>query len=174
MTKLTVNSLNNASEQEFTDALAEIYEHSSWIPKLAWHDRPFADVGHLHQTMLNIVEKATVEQKMKLLCAHPQLAGKEAKTGTLTDASTQEQASANLDALSKDEVKEISHLNDIYMTKHSFPFIIAVKRHDKAGIFNQFRKRVSNQPEVEFDEAIRQVGYIASFRLGEIFNSNDA
>lgn len=170
MTKLTVNSLNNASQQEFTDALAEIYEHSSWIPELAWHDRPFADIDHLHQTMLNIVEKANVDQKMKLLCAHPQLAGKEAKTGTLTDASTQEQSSANLDSLSIDEVNQINHLNDRYMTKHGFPFIIAVKRHDKAGIFEQFHQRILNQPEVEFDEAICQVGYIASIRLGAILD----
>lgn len=172
MTNLIIDSLNNTSQQEFTDALAEIYEHSSWIPNLAWSHRPFSDVNHLHLTMLNIVKEATVEQKMKLLCAHPQLAGKEAKTGKLTDSSTDEQSSANLNSLSKDEMTEINHLNEKYVKKHGFPFIIAVKNHNKDGIFEQFRKRVNNLVENEFDEAIGQVGQIARFRLSAIFESN--
>ena len=173
MTNLNINTLNNASQSEFTDVLAEIYEHSSWIPNKAWHARPFSNVNHLHRTMLSIVEEATREQKMQLLCAHPQLAGKEAKTGTLTDASTAEQSSANLNSLSKEEINEINHLNDMYVNKHGFPFIIAVKNHDKAGIFSEFRNRANNLPEIEFDQAIDQVGQIARFRLSAIFESNN-
>jgi 2-oxo-4-hydroxy-4-carboxy-5-ureidoimidazoline decarboxylase len=122
--------------------------------------------------MLDIVLNANEIQKMTLLCAHPQLAGKEAKTGTLTDASTDEQASANLNALSKAELAEIAQLNSNYLEKHGFPFIIAVKNHDKAGIFNEFRKRLNNQPEIEFDTAIQQVGFIANIRLTALFGSN--
>lgn len=165
---MNINFLNNASQQEFTDALAEIYEHSSWIPNLAWSRRPFSDVNHLHQTMLDIVTRTTIDKKMKLLCAHPQLAGKEAKTGKLTDSSTDEQSSANLNSLSKDEMNEINQLNEKYLSKHGFPFIIAVKNHDKDGIFNQLRERVSNRPDIEFQEAIDQVGMIAQIRLNTI------
>lgn len=163
--KTDIQTLNNATQAEFTQTLAEIYEHSSWIPEQAWHSRPFKDVEHLHQTMLKIVEDASIEEKLALLRAHPQLAGKEAKSGELTNASTQEQSSANLNALSKAEMDEITALNEQYLQVHQFPFIIAVKNHDKAGIFSEFKRRINNPNNEELFTAIWQVGLIATFRL---------
>ena len=162
--------LNDFSEDDFTQVLAEIYEHSSWIPRTAWRSKPFTEMEQLHQTMLKIVENATVEQKLALLRAHPQLAGKEAKEGTLTNASTHEQSTANLNALCKAEMDEITALNKRYMENHGFPFIIAVKNHDKAGIFSEFKRRIDNPSDEELNVAIWQVGLIANFRLTALFN----
>ncbi len=167
--KINIQTLNAATQEAFTNVLAEIYEHSSWIPKQAWHSRPFSDVDSLHQTMLKIVEDATIEEKLALLRAHPQLAGIEAKDGALTNASTEEQSSANLNALSKEEMDEITSLNSQYMNTHQFPFIIAVKNHTKAGIFEEFKRRIANPTDEELFTAIWQVGLIATFRLAAIF-----
>lgn len=167
--KITIENINSATQEEFTNVLAEIYEHSSWIPKQAWLSRPFESVDSLHQCMLKIVEDASLDEKLTLLRAHPELAGKEAKSGELTNASTEEQSSANLNALSREELNEITLLNKQYMDKHSFPFIIAVKNHTKAGIFNEFKKRLNNANDEELHTAIRQVGLIATFRLAGIF-----
>ncbi|GAB54525.1 urate oxidase [Glaciecola punicea ACAM 611] len=166
--KIDIHTLNNATQAEFIETLAEIYEHSSWIPEKVWHSRPFLSVDNLHQAMLKIVENASIEEKLTLLRAHPQLAGKEAKSGSLTTASTQEQSSANLNALSKKEMDEITSLNQQYIDTHGFPFIIAVKNHDKAGIFNEFRKRINKPYSEEVYSAILQVGLIATFRLAGI------
>ncbi|MFT5544314.1 MAG: 2-oxo-4-hydroxy-4-carboxy-5-ureidoimidazoline decarboxylase [Glaciecola sp.] len=167
---ITIKKLNNLSEDDFTQVLAEIYEHSSWIPRKAWSNKPYDNMEHLHQTMLKIVEDATLEQKLALLRAHPQLAGKEAKDGTLTGSSTEEQSTANLNALSKGEMDDITELNQRYVNNHEFPFIIAVKNHDKAGIFSEFKRRINNPTDEELNVAIQQVGLIANFRLTALFH----
>lgn len=163
--KINIKELNTTTQEEFTQILADVYEHSSWIPNKAWQSCPFSTIDDLHQTMLNIVENSSNEEKLTLLRCHPQLAGKEAKNGDLTDASTEEQSSANLNTLSKIEMNEITSLNSKYMDSHQFPFIIAVKGHTKASIFEEFRLRINNPTNKEMNTAIWQVGLIASFRL---------
>lgn len=170
-TEISLKTLNTATQAEFTQQLSGIYEHSSWIPNKAWHHRPFTTIESLHNTMLKIVEDASQTEKIKLLQAHPQLAGQEAQAGNLTNASSQEQTSAKLNALSTVEMSEITQLNKTYLANHHFPFIIAVKDHNKASIFEAFRRRVNNATNLEQIEAISQVGLIANFRLNELLTN---
>jgi OHCU decarboxylase len=79
--------------------------------------------------------------------------------------STAEQASAGLDALTDAERAAFTELNAAYTAKFGFPFIIAVRDHDKAGILAAFRRRIDNDRETEFAEACRQVERIAELRL---------
>jgi 2-oxo-4-hydroxy-4-carboxy-5-ureidoimidazoline decarboxylase len=166
--ELTFDHLNKLPQEQFVRALADIFEHSSWIPERAWQVQPFENIDHLHKSMVNIVERAKLDEKLSLLCAHPQLAGKEAKSGTLTSSSTQEQSAANLNSLDRNEMDEITRLNSLYIERHGFPFIIAVKKHDKAGIFSEFKRRANNDRDEEFDTALAQVAMIARFRLDAI------
>lgn len=167
---LTINHLNDLPQERFTQALADIFEHSSWIPERAWLAKPFKNIDHLFASMLTIVEHSKLEEKLSLLCAHPQLAGKEAKTGTLTDSSTEEQSGANLNALSSHEMEDMTRLNNLYLEKHGFPFIIAVKNHDKDSIFSEFNRRIDNDCGVEFETALGQVALIARFRLDALLD----
>ena len=102
---------------------------------------------------------------MNVLRAHPDLAGKLASAKRLTAESTAEQASAGLDALTDAERAQFEDLNARYVEKHGFPFIIAVKDHDKQGILRAFQRRLNNESEAEFAEACRQVERIARLRL---------
>jgi OHCU decarboxylase len=104
-----------------------------------------------------------------VLKAHPDLAGKLAAAKRLTAESTAEQASAGLDALTDDERTAFQRLNTEYVAKHGFPFIIAVRDHDKAGILAAFDRRIGNETETEFAEACRQVERIARLRLEDMF-----
>ena len=85
----------------------------------------------------------------------------------LSAESTSEQASAGLDALTDAERAAFTRLNTDYVEKHGFPFIIAVRDHDKQGILNAFTRRVENDTETEFTEACKQVERIALLRLKE-------
>ena len=100
-----------------------------------------------------------------MLRAHPDLAGKLAAARRLTADSTAEQASAGLDALTDGERTRFTDLNAAYVAKHGFPFIIAVRDHDKAGILAAFERRIDNDSDTEFAEACRQVERIARLRL---------
>ena len=106
-----------------------------------------------------------------MLTAHPDLAGKLAAAGRLTAESTGEQAGAGLDMLTDAERETFTRLNGEYVAKHGFPFIIAVRDHDKASILAAFLRRIDNSRKVEFAEACKQVERIAEFRLRDVLPS---
>ncbi|GGG67211.1 polysaccharide deacetylase [Salipiger pallidus] len=152
----------------FIDRFRDVVEHSPWVPERAWalelgaaHDTP----AGLANAFARILRRASREERMAVLRAHPDLAGKLAAAKQLTPGSSDEQASAGLDALTDEERDRFTQLNTAYMDKHEFPFIIAVRDHDKAGILAAFERRIENDTETEFLEACRQVERIARLRL---------
>jgi 2-oxo-4-hydroxy-4-carboxy-5-ureidoimidazoline decarboxylase len=165
----TLADLDALSAEQFTARLADVFEHSPWVPKRAASQRPFADVDSLHACMVEVVHQASAQEQLDLLCAHPELAGREAQQGDLTAASAQEQSRAGLNALTVAEMAHISALNTAYMARHGFPFIVCVGRHTKQSIFQEFERRVGNPSDAERLEALGQVALIAHLRLNQMF-----
>jgi len=163
-----INKINKLSESEFIKVFANIFENASWIAEELYNQKPFDDFEELSLKILSIFEASTKEQKLKILNAHPDLANK-TKISLLTPDSLKEQTSAGLDRCTKEEYNEFKKLNDDYK-KFGFPFILAIKGKTKIEILNNFRKRISSSSKVEFNEAIKQVKQIASFRLEELNN----
>jgi 2-oxo-4-hydroxy-4-carboxy-5-ureidoimidazoline decarboxylase len=146
-------------------ALGGVFEHSPWIAERAFAARPFAGVDALHAAMSDAVRGAGREAQLALLRAHPELAGKEARTGELTRDSTAEQSAAGLNALTRAELERIGALNRRYRERFGFPFIIAVRRHAKDGIFREFEQRLELAPEAELANGLEQVFAITRLRL---------
>ncbi len=143
-----------------------VYEHSPWIAEVLWDaGRLSDDPDALAQAMAEIVEAADPAAQLALLRAHPDLAGRLALAGDLTEASRAEQAGAGLDRCSAEELAEFQHLNGAYVAKFGFPFIVAVAGLDRAAILDAFRRRLGQSPEAEFAEARAQVHRIARLRL---------
>ena len=163
-----INKINKLSKSEFIKVFANIFENARWIAEELHNQKPFDNFEELSSKMLNIFETATKEKQLKILNAHPDLASK-TKINLLTPDSLKEQTSVGLDQCSEEEFNEFGKLNDSYK-KFGFPFILAVKGKTKIEILNNFKKRISSDPETEFDEAIKQVKLIASFRLEELNN----
>jgi chitin deacetylase len=148
-----------------------IFEHSPWIAERAFdlelgpaHD---SAVG-LHNALARVFRSASRDERLAVLRAHPDLAGKLAQAKRLTQESTSEQASAGLDALTDDERHAFERLNAEYVARHGFPFIIAVRDHTKTGILRAFKTRIANDAETEFSTACAQVERIAALRLKDI------
>jgi 2-oxo-4-hydroxy-4-carboxy-5-ureidoimidazoline decarboxylase len=165
--------LNRMSAAEFVSALGGIFEHSPWIPDRAAAKRPFGSLDSLHGAMVAAMWAASDTEKLALLCAHPQLAGKEADAGMLTAHSTSEQDSVGLTRLTPDEKARIVSLNAAYLDKHGFPFIIAVKLRTKREIFSEFERRVNHPHEIEFTTALSEVGRIARIRLEALLGDQE-
>jgi 2-oxo-4-hydroxy-4-carboxy-5-ureidoimidazoline decarboxylase len=161
----SLTNLNTMPVAEFVALLGGIFEHSPWVAEGVAADRPFTSVDALHTAMVSVVEQAGPDRRLALLNAHPELAGREAQRGELTASSTVEQARAGLHALSAEEARRISDLNAAYRSRFGFPFIVAVRDHTKAGIFEAFARRLANPPDAEFSEALRQVYRISRLRL---------
>jgi OHCU decarboxylase len=117
--------------------------------------------------MLGIFETANREAQLKILKSHPDLADK-VTVNSLTTNSRTEQSNAGLDQCSEEEFNEFKDLNKSYKQKYGFPFVIAAKGKNKIEILSEFKKRILNSVDAEFNEAIIQVGKIANLRLNEI------
>lgn len=154
--------------EEFVEKFGGIYEHSPFIAERVWD----GEMGAIHDTpaglaarMAQVFRGASDQVRLGVLVAHPDLAGKLAQAKRLTAESTSEQASAGLDALTDAERETFQRINADYVEKHGFPFIIAVRDHDKAGILAAMQRRLANDTPTERAEAERQVMRIAELRL---------
>lgn len=155
----------------FVAAFGAVFENSSWVADGAWTGRPFESVAVLHAAMVNVVNDAAPAQQLALLRAHPELAGREARAGDMTDASEAEQASAGLNRLTAAEFERIGELNSAYSTKFGHPFIIAVRNHTRQGIFAAFERRLANDAATERNAALAEVFTITRLRLDALFAS---
>ena len=162
---LDLAEVNAMDRDQFVAALGLAFEHSPWVAESAWAAQPFDSVDGLHAAMFDVVRRAPKATQVAFLCAHPELAGREAQASALTDDSQREQASAGLDAMSRDEMAEMARLNADYRQRHGFPFIIAVRRHTKAQIFDEMLRRIGQDTGLEFAEALAQIGYITRLRV---------
>ena len=155
----------------FVARFGGVYEHSPWIAERAWA----LELGPAHDTaaglqnaLARVFRSATRAERLGVLTAHPDLAGKLAAAKRLTEESTAEQASVGLDALTDDERREFTDLNNAYTGRHGFPFIVAVRDNTRASILESFRRRLEQDNETEFAEACRQVERIAALRLKDM------
>ena len=162
---LTLPQVNAMPAAEFRAAFGGVFEHSPWIAERAFAARPFASIDALHAAMTDAVTRASGDEQVALLRAHPELAGKEAQAGTMTGDSTKEQGGAGLSALARDEMARIADLNRRYREKFGFPFIIAVRQHTKDGIFREFERRLANDRDTELATCLGQVFVITRLRL---------
>lgn len=160
-----LSDLNRASLADFSAAVGDTFELAPWVAEVAATRRPFASVTALHEAMMGAVRAAPREQQLAFLCGHPDLAGKAARAGTLTDDSRREQASVGLDTLSEEEFARFHRLNDAYKAKFGFPFIVCVRRHTRDSILAQFERRLRHDAATEFATALQEIFYITRLRV---------
>jgi 2-oxo-4-hydroxy-4-carboxy-5-ureidoimidazoline decarboxylase len=173
MTTVSLDSLNAAADADFVATLGDIYEHAPWVAQAVYKQRPFATLAALHEAMSAAVRGAPPDRRMELIQAHPDLAGKAARAGSLTASSQAEQASAGLDRLSDADFARFHRLNDAYREKFAMPFIICVRRHGKDSILRQFERRLQNDTAAETETALAEISRIAALRLDQRVEGGD-
>ena len=160
----TIDNINNLNKVDFLLIFGNVFEKTESVALEAFKSKPFKDFDDIILKMLNIYEGYSKDKILEILNLHPELA----VAKKLTSESKSEQASAKLNESSNEEYEEFKKLNLEYKKKFKFPFIIAVKGKNKEEILNSFRQRITNNINLEFEEAKRQVKKIANFRLSEI------
>jgi len=171
---ITLEQLNATSQAEFTALLDGTYEHSPWIAEAAWQRRPFVSLPQLKRALVEVLNEAGVEAQLKLIRAHPELAGKAMVSKTLTAESTNEQGKAGLTDCTPQEFATLQQLNADYNARFGFPFILAVRGPRGAGlgkaeIIATFARRLDNHPDFERAENLRNIHRIAEIRLDDKF-----
>ncbi|MBN0987786.1 2-oxo-4-hydroxy-4-carboxy-5-ureidoimidazoline decarboxylase [Amphritea pacifica] len=156
------------SRESFVSTFGDIYEHSAWVAEQVFDqgiDSRCDEIAALHGRMAKILLESDKQSQLDLINAHPDLAGKAAIAGELTESSTSEQAGAGISECTAEEFARFTQLNDAYKAKFGFPFIMAVRGSNRHQILAAFEERIHNNPEQEFSRALQEINKIAQFRL---------
>jgi 2-oxo-4-hydroxy-4-carboxy-5-ureidoimidazoline decarboxylase len=158
---VNIDGICSLTRERFVETLGFVFEDSPWVAERAWTKRPFASLKELHAAMTAEVERATHEEQLALLRAHPDLGAR----ARMSEASVGEQAGAGLDRLTPEEFQTLQEFNGAYRQKFGFPFLYAVKGATKHDILIALVLRLDAPPEEEFQQALWEVYRIAWFRL---------
>jgi 2-oxo-4-hydroxy-4-carboxy-5-ureidoimidazoline decarboxylase len=162
---MALAELNGKSLEGFLAVCGPLFEHSPWVAARTWPRRPFASLAALHQELVATVEKAAEEEKIGLICAHPDLVGRLAAGAPLSAASAREQSAAGLDALSREEADQFREYNEEYHDRFGFPFVICARENRKEAILRAFPRRLAQTREREITTALSEIAKIAWLRL---------
>ena len=167
-------ALNAAPAADVRAMLEGVYEHSPWVAERAAARRPFASLAALKRALVEVVQEARDDERLALLRAHPELAGKAMVADALTRESSGEQSRAGLTQCTPEEFARLQQLNRDYNARFGFPFMLAVRGPRGTGLTRQqiietFARRLEQLPDVEREEALRHVHRIAELRLDDRF-----
>ena len=160
----SINNINQLNKSDFLTIFGNVFEKTAWIAEQVFDLKPFNSNDDLYSKIIHQYESCGKEKILQILNSHPELAVEK----KLTKDSKNEQKNASLNQCTNEEFVEFKKLNEDYKKKFGFPFIIAVKGKNKNEILNSFRQRITNNINLEFEEAKKQVKKIASLRLSEI------
>jgi 2-oxo-4-hydroxy-4-carboxy-5-ureidoimidazoline decarboxylase len=169
----TLSEINALDQDSFIAALGALFEGPPWIAAAAWPARPFASLEALHQALCAVMCAAPNAQQVALIQAHPDLVGRAALAGTLSPASTSEQAAAGLDRLSPAEIARFTELNQAYRDRFGFPFVICARANKKESILAGFAARLQHSREQEIHTALDEISTICWLRLCDLVRGND-
>jgi len=161
----TGRSMTESDREAFVRRYGGIYEHSPWVAEETWPLAIGMPTGELPALFARVVDSADRQRQLTLILAHPDLAGRAAIGGELTEASTVEQASARLDQCTPAEYREFRELNHAYREKFGFPFVMAVRNRSRTEILAAFRSRLDNTVDEEFGTALEEIHKIARMRF---------
>ena len=163
-----MDEVNAMSETDFTAHFGPLFEHSPWVARETWPLRPFTSRGDLLDKLVGILRRAPIDMQVKVIEEHPDLAGRLAREGGLTADSTHEQASAGLDRLTPEEIRQFASYNDQYKAKFGFPFVICARLNDKRTILVAFQRRLNLSRDAEIQTALDEIEKIAALRLAPL------
>jgi OHCU decarboxylase len=155
-------------EEAFVARYGALFDRAPWVAHAAFAEGPFAGIDELHAALVAAVRAAPRERQLDLIRAHPELAGREAAAGELTEASGREQASAGLDRLTAQEAERWSALNRAYSERFDFPLVVCVREHTRESILAWGEERLAHGRDEEIEVALGEIAKIARLRLEEL------
>lgn len=162
--------LNSAPREAALGLLKPLVERSAWVAEQAVDQRPFASEHDVAQNLVNVILEAKFERRVRLFCAHPELAGREASAGTMTDASTREQDRLGLLQLSPHNARRLRDLNARYAARFGHPYIVALHRVPDVDIlFGTFERRLDASPVEEHVATLAEIASVIDARAADAF-----
>lgn len=159
-----VDTLNAMSKAEFEKTLGDI-EKAPWAISEAAEQRPFIGFVDMYEKIIAGIKKADKKMQLELIRNHPELACKSVRAKVINEHSQKEQSGTGLNQCTEEEVALLQKMNAEYLQKFDFPFMLAVKGFNKEEIIQEFKSRLNNTKEQEFNTALQQIDKIVMMRL---------
>jgi 2-oxo-4-hydroxy-4-carboxy-5-ureidoimidazoline decarboxylase len=167
-TRSRLEHLNTCTPAVFCADLADIWEHAPWVAQGVVDQRPFATIEALHTAMVGVVAKLDEPARVAFYAGHPELAGEDARRGTMTDASMAEQGMLSLARLDAPEAERWNALNRAYRARFGFPFILCIRRHTRASALQAFEQRLGHDRATELATTLIEIAAITRLRLDRL------
>ncbi|XP_069616386.1 putative 2-oxo-4-hydroxy-4-carboxy-5-ureidoimidazoline decarboxylase [Ranitomeya imitator] len=165
---MDLEAINAMNYEQFLDIFGNVIEKCPMITATVWSRRPFSSFCDVENSVYEFIESLPTSGKEGILRCHPDLAGRELTSGTLTMESQQEQRQAGLTSLNSRERERMTLLNGQYKQKFGFPFVMCAKMADKEKIMEELTGRLRNAPSEELHKGIDEVKKICHLRLQDI------
>jgi 2-oxo-4-hydroxy-4-carboxy-5-ureidoimidazoline decarboxylase len=167
----SLTGLNALPQDEFMRLLGDVVEHSPWVAERAFARKPFVSLDDLNSKLMACIRESDTADKLALFNRHPELAGREAVAGEMTENSTSEQGRLGLTRLPRQQYQRLSRINRDYRQKFGFPFIVALRLHrDLESVMREGEASLKSSVETEVDRTLRQISAIVHGRLCKIFS----
>jgi 2-oxo-4-hydroxy-4-carboxy-5-ureidoimidazoline decarboxylase len=173
MTARPIEEFNALPQGDFAAAMAPVWENADWVAQKVSSSRPFTSAAALHEAMLELVLALPEDELLAFLNRHPDLGGAEVRAGRATAESNAEQGSIRLNALPPEQVEEWDSLNAAYKARFGFPFILCVRRHDRASALAAIRARLDGTRPAELEAALAEIAWITRYRLADRVAGHD-
>ncbi|CAK6972845.1 -oxo-4-hydroxy-4-carboxy-5-ureidoimidazoline decarboxylase [Scomber scombrus] len=162
---MEIATVNSLPYEDFVNIFGNVVEKCPIITAAVWSRRPFVNMGALEAAISEFIDALPESGKEGILRCHPDLAGRDLHSGTLTRESQEEQARAGMDGLDSTEASHMARLNDEYKVRFGFPFVICARMNNKATILQQLSERLRNERALERALGIEEVKKICRLRL---------
>ncbi|XP_016363859.1 2-oxo-4-hydroxy-4-carboxy-5-ureidoimidazoline decarboxylase [Sinocyclocheilus rhinocerous] len=169
---MDINVVNALTYEDFVKLFGNVVEKCPLISAAIWSHRPFKDLADIEAHITEFIIRLPDSGKAGILRCHPDLAGRDLQSGTLTRESQEEQSRAGMTTLDSAEVLQMYRLNSEYKERFGFPFVICARLNKKADIVGQLSERLKNDRAAERERAIEEVKKICSLRLRNIVLSD--
>ena len=157
----------------FVARFGDVFEHTPQIAERAHavgQSVAQDTADGLHAALMQVVHAMSRDEKIALIRAHPERAGRVAAAGTLTEHSTGEQGRLGFTALTRAELDRLAEINRRYRERFGFPAIVALVRHaSRDTVIAEIERRMSNDVDIEIGRALEQIGHITHARLARKF-----
>lgn len=169
-----LSHLNGSAAHDAAALLGPLVERSPWVGMAAVSERPFDSGEAVAEALIETILSAGPADRLALFRAHPELAGEEAVSGRMTEASTDEQSRLGLTSLAPDEARRLEALNAAYRARFGYPFIVALHRvPDLGALFESFERRLGANPVEEHVTALAEIASVIRRRATKAFGGRN-
>ncbi|KAF1373012.1 hypothetical protein PFLUV_G00255930 [Perca fluviatilis] len=169
---MDIATVNALPYEDFVNIFGNVVEKCPIITAAVWSGRPFVNLTALETAISEFIDALPESGKEGILRCHPDLAGRDLQSGTLTRESREEQAGSGMDALNSADASRMARLNEEYKERFGFPFVICARMNDKANILRELSERCPNERSVERARGIEEVKKICRLRLQDLVHTD--